>query len=74
MGVLKKCIVITGGPCAGKTVTVLEIKDYLETLGYHVLLLNECATELILGGIKPFVFLIFKMKYLIYKDIKKRDI
>ncbi len=54
MGVLKACIVITGGPCAGKTVTVLEVKNYLEDLGYHVLLLNECATELILGGIKPF--------------------
>ncbi len=54
MGVLKSCIVITGGPCAGKTVTVLEVKNYLENLGYHVLLLNECATELILSGIKPF--------------------
>lgn len=54
MGVLKACIVITGGPCAGKTVTVLEVKNDLENLGYHVLLLNECATELILGGIKPF--------------------
>ncbi len=54
MGVLKSTIVITGGPCAGKTVTILEVKDYLESLGYQVLLLNECATELILAGIKPF--------------------
>ena len=54
MGVLKACIVITGGPCAGKTVTVSEVKEDLERHGYHVLLFNECATELILGGIKPF--------------------
>ena len=54
MGVLKGCIVITGGPCAGKTVTIDYVKQDLESLGYHVLLLNECATELINGGIKPF--------------------
>ncbi len=54
MGVLKACIVITGGPCAGKTVTVDYVKKDLESMGYHVLLFNESATELILGGIRPF--------------------
>lgn len=54
MGVLKANIVLTGGPCAGKTTTTKSVKEYLEKLGYHVLLLNECATELINGGIKPF--------------------
>ena len=54
MGVLKASIVLTGGPCAGKTTTIANVKDYLEGLGYHVLLLNECATELINGGIRPF--------------------
>jgi len=54
MGLLKANIVLTGGPCAGKTTTIACIKEYLEGLGYHVLLLNECATELINGGIKPF--------------------
>jgi len=54
MGVLKANIVLTGGPCAGKTTTTKSIKEYLEGLGYHVLLLNECATELINGGIRPF--------------------
>ncbi len=54
MGVLKASIVITGGPCAGKTVTVEYVKKDLESLGYHVLLINESATELILGGIRPF--------------------
>lgn len=54
MGVLKASIVLTGGPCAGKTTTISCVKDDLEEMGYHVLLLNECATELINGGIRPF--------------------
>ena len=54
MGVLKANIVLTGGPCAGKTTTISCVKDYLESIGYHVLLLNECATELINAGIRPF--------------------
>ena len=54
MGVLKANIVLTGGPCAGKTTTIAKVKENLESLGYHVLLLNECATELINGGIRPF--------------------
>ena len=54
MGLLKASIVLTGGPCAGKTTTISCVKEYLESMGYHVLLLNECATELINGGIRPF--------------------
>lgn len=54
MGVLKAKIVLTGGPCAGKTTTIAKIKEDLENLGYHVLLLNECATEIISLGIRPF--------------------
>lgn len=54
MGVLKASIVLTGGPCAGKTTTIVRVKEYLESIGYHVLLLNECATEIINGGMRPF--------------------
>ncbi len=54
MGVLKAKIVLTGGPCAGKTTTIAKIKEDLESRGYHVLLLNECATEVINWGIRPF--------------------
>ena len=54
MGVLKAKIVLTGGPCAGKTTTIAKIKEDLENLGYHVLLLNECATEIINLWIRPF--------------------
>ena len=44
-------IVVTGGPCAGKTTAMIWIQRHFEKLGYAVLFVPECATELILGGI-----------------------
>lgn len=49
-----KNIVLTGGPCAGKSTALAEIKDCLESRGYKVFILEESATELINKGIKPF--------------------
>lgn len=54
MGKVVKKIVLTGGPCAGKSTSLNLIKEYLNGLGYTVLIVNESATELISGGIKPF--------------------
>ena len=54
MGVIVGKIVLTGGPCAGKTTTISKVEEYLTEKGYHVLVLNECATEMIKGGIRPF--------------------
>ena len=54
MGVIVGKIVLTGGPCAGKTTTISKIEEHLLEKGYHVLVLNECATEIIKGGIRPF--------------------
>ena len=54
MGNLIAKIVLTGGPCAGKTTTISRIEEHLINKGYHVLVLNECATETIRGGIRPF--------------------
>lgn len=54
MGSLVTKIVLTGGPCAGKTTTISRIEEHLINKGYHVLVLNECATEIIKGGIRPF--------------------
>ena len=47
MGNLIAKIVLTGGPCAGKTTTISRIEEHLIDRGYHVLVLNECATETI---------------------------
>lgn len=46
-------IVITGGPCAGKTTAMEHIRTHFEKKGYAVIFVPETATELILGGIAP---------------------
>lgn len=48
-----KKIVLTGGPCAGKTTALKNIKEYLEKENYFVITVPETATELILNGINP---------------------
>ena len=46
-------IVITGGPCAGKTTGLSWIRNAFTKLGYTVLIVPETATELITGGVTP---------------------
>ncbi len=46
-------IVITGGPCGGKSSAQPYIKSYFEAKGYTVLFIPETATELIGGGVAP---------------------
>ena len=46
-------IVITGGPCGGKTTALTWIANNLPQRGYKVLFVPETATELIGGGLTP---------------------
>ena len=46
-------IVITGGPCAGKTTGMSWIQNAFTQRGYTVLFVPETATELIAGGVAP---------------------
>ena len=46
-------IVITGGPCAGKTTAMNWINNAFSERGYDVLFVPETATELITGGVAP---------------------
>lgn len=46
-------IVITGGPCAGKSSATSRIKKEFTKLGYAVLFVPETATELITCGVTP---------------------
>lgn len=46
-------IVITGGPCAGKTTAMSWIQNSFTRKGYTVLFVPETATELISGGVAP---------------------
>lgn len=46
-------IVLTGGPCAGKTTALTWISNYFSKRGYTVLFVPETATELIANGVAP---------------------
>ncbi len=46
-------IVITGGPCAGKSTALSWVQREFTQLGYTVLFVPETATELISGGVAP---------------------
>lgn len=48
-----KKIVITGGPCGGKSTAMKWIREAFEKEGYAVLFIAETATELITGGVAP---------------------
>lgn len=48
-----KKIVITGGPCGGKTTAESYIRSAFEKLGYRVIFITEASTELIFSGITP---------------------
>ena len=48
-------IVITGGPCAGKTTALSWIQNAFTRLGYAVLFVDETATQLINGGAAPWL-------------------
>ena len=43
-------IVLTGGPCSGKTTALEMIKERLENMKYKVLVCTESATKLMVGG------------------------
>ncbi|MBE6869759.1 MAG: hypothetical protein E7494_13550 [Ruminococcus albus] len=46
-------IVITGGPCGGKSTAMSRIMKEFDKLGYTVLFVPETASELIGGGVAP---------------------
>lgn len=50
-------IVITGGPCAGKSTAMSWVQNAFTQMGYTVLFVPETATELIAGGVAPWTCL-----------------
>ena len=64
-------IVITGGPCAGKSTALSKIQSELTQLGYKVLFVSESATEFITNGLTPWEYKNFQhylMKYQLMKE------
>lgn len=77
-----KMIVITGGPCAGKSTALTMIKEAFSKKGYTVFFICESATEIISSGINrntcknemDFQIPLFKIqneKEKIYKEVAK---
>jgi CYTH domain-containing protein/thymidylate kinase len=48
-------VVVTGGPCGGKSTFMVRVRQRLEKFGYHALVVSETATELITAGASPAV-------------------
>ena len=46
-------VVITGGPCAGKSTAICWVQNTFAEKGYTVLFVPETATELITAGVAP---------------------
>lgn len=46
-------IVLTGGPCGGKTSALKIVREYFENKGFSVFIATEAATELMFSGITP---------------------
>lgn len=59
-------IVITGGPCAGKSTGLSKIEQELVERGYRVFVVPETATEVITGGIKPSEIGVFDFQSVIF--------
>jgi CYTH domain-containing protein/predicted ATPase len=46
-------ILVTGGPCSGKTTGLAQVAEWLVEIGYTPIIVPESATTLILAGQKP---------------------
>ena len=67
-------IVLTGGPCAGKTTGLSWIQNTFEKMGYTLIFMQEPATELKTAGITParcsssMAYQLFQMKLQLEKE------
>ena len=67
-------IVLTGGPCAGKTTGLSWIQNTFEKMGYTIIFMQEPATELKSAGITParcssmMAYQLFQMKLQLEKE------
>lgn len=66
-------IVITGGPCAGKSTALSWIQNEFTKRGYYVFVVSETATDLILSGISPEVLGSVRsfQKYIVESQLQK---
>lgn len=65
-------IVLTGGPCAGKSTAMAKIQDTFNKMGYVTLFVPETASELILGGVVPWSCKTFQENLFALQSEKER--
>lgn len=46
-------IVVSGGPCGGKSTFLVHVREWLESYGLYPLIVSETATEFITAGVTP---------------------
>ena len=74
MKTIKK-IVLTGGPCSGKTTFTSRAQEFFQERGYRVIIDNESATDLISGGISPATLTMYDFqKYVTALQLKKEEL
>lgn len=66
-GFEEKHIVLTGGPCSGKTTALSILKTDLENAGYKVFIVEEAPTALIRAGISPASIGMMNFEHLVFK-------
>jgi len=70
-----KRIVLTGGPCSGKTTFTSRAQQVLAERGYRVIIDHESATDLITGGISPATLGMYEFqKYCVALQLKKEEL
>ena len=66
-------IVLTGGPCAGKTTAMNAVKKHFTAKGFRVLAVSETASDLICGGISPFNMDNVTFQYIVTSTMRFRE-
>lgn len=70
-----KKIVLTGGPCAGKTTALSQIEQYLKELGIKAFIVSETATEIINNRLLPKdIGIVNFQKYILKCQLQKEQL
>lgn len=68
-----KKIVLTGGPCAGKTTALLLLKERLEQKGLHIVLFSEIASQVLQENIHPNEIGLYGFQKEIFERQKRKE-
>lgn len=67
-------IVLTGGPCAGKSTGLAVVEQKLKNLGYRVIIMDEMATNVLKSGVHPMEIGVAFQDMLIQLQVRRDEI